>query len=204
MFEIAVYRRLSFVNGAFCKVDEHNGGFLNGRRTSDNLFIITGLAQRQLLLGNKLYLCFIDFSKAFDLINRSILFYKIMKLGWHGKVIDTLRSLYQKTNFRIKHQGLLSFSMRDIMGVNQGGVASGLLFHKYMADLDMFLNTEFGKCIGEMIIAHILWADDLIMMSDTPEILQHQLNGLFKFCSKTYWSSMQSKQNVWRLVIQHP
>ena len=54
VFEIAVYRRLSFVNEAFCKVDEHNGGFLNGRRTSDNLFIITGLAQRQLQLGNKL------------------------------------------------------------------------------------------------------------------------------------------------------
>ena len=27
VFAIAVYRRLSFVNEAFCKVDEHNGGF---------------------------------------------------------------------------------------------------------------------------------------------------------------------------------
>ena len=72
--------------------------------------------------------------------------------------------------------------MRDIMGVNQGGVASGLLFRKYMADLNALLNTEFGVCIGEMIIAHILWADDLILMSDTPEGLQHQVNGLFKFC----------------------
>ena len=84
-----------------------------------------------------------------------------MRSGWHGKVIDTLRSVYQKTNFRIKHQGLLSFSMSNIMGVNQGGVASGLLFRKYMADLDMFLNTECGVCIGEMIIAHILWAADV-------------------------------------------
>ena len=74
--------------------------------------------------------------------------------------------------------------MRDIMGVNQGGVASGLLFRKYMSDLNAFLNTEFGVCIGEMITAHILWADDLILMSDTPEGLQHQVNGLFKFCSK--------------------
>ena len=188
MFEIAVYRRLSFVNEAFCKVDEHKvcvgGGGLNGRRASDNLFIVTGLAQRQLLLENKLYLCFIDFSEAFDLIYRNILFFKIMRSGWHGKVIDTLRSLNQKTNFRIKHQGLPSFSMRDIMGVNQCGVASGLLFRKYKADLDMFLNTEFGVCIGQMIIAHILWADDLILMSDTPEGLQNQLNGLFKCCSK--------------------
>ena len=63
--------------------------------------------------------------------------------------------------------------MRDIMGVNQGGVASSLLFRKCMADLNAFLNTEFGLCNGEMIIAHILWADDLILMSDTLEGMQH-------------------------------
>ena len=73
--------------------------------------------------------------------------------------------------------------MRDIMGVNQGGVASGLLFRKYMADLKAFLSIEFVVCIGEMIIAHILWIDDLILMSDTPEGLQHQVNG-FKFYFK--------------------
>ena len=44
--------------------------------------------------------------------------------------------------------------------------------------------TELGVCIGEMIIAHILWADDLILMSDSPEGLQHQINGLFRFFSQ--------------------
>ena len=156
MFEIAVYKRLYFVNEAFCKVDEHNGGFLNGRRTADNMFIINGLAERQLLLGENLNLCFIDFSKAFDLVNRNILFYKLVRTGWHGKVTDTLRSLYQKTSFRVSQNGRVSASMCNAMGVNQGGVASGLLFRKYMADLDVFLNTEFGVCIGEMIISHIL------------------------------------------------
>ena len=68
--------------------------------------------------------------------------------------------------------------------MDQGGVASGLLFRKYTADLRVFLNTEFGVCIGEMIISHILWADDLILMSDSPEGLQHQINGLFRFCSQ--------------------
>ena len=53
--------------------------------------------------------------------------------------------------------------------INQGGVASSLLFRQYMADLNMFLNTEFGVCIAEIIIAHILWVDDLILMSDTPK-----------------------------------
>ena len=32
------------------------------------------------------------FSKALDLINHHILFYKIMKGGWYGPVIDTLKN----------------------------------------------------------------------------------------------------------------
>ena len=38
-------------------------------------------------------------------------------------------------------------------------------------------------CIGDHIIAHLLWADDLILFSDSIKGIQKQLNGLFKFCS---------------------
>ena len=110
-----------------------------------------------MILNRNLILCFVDFSKAFDMVNRSILFYKIMKCGWYGKVIDTLRSLYTKTNFRVKHQGWLSHLIDNVMGVNQGGIASGFLFRKYMSDLGTFLDSECGICVGEKIIAHILW-----------------------------------------------
>ena len=50
-------------------------------------------------------MCFADFSKAFDLINRTILFYKLMNSGCKGRVIDTFRSLYWKTYFRVKRNG---------------------------------------------------------------------------------------------------
>ena len=117
VFERAVYKRISFANETFCKINQHNGGFLEGRRTADNLFVINGLAQRQMLLNRNLILCFVDFSKAFDMVNRSVMFYKIMKCGWYGKVIDTLRSLYTKTKFRVKHQGWLSHLIDIVMGL---------------------------------------------------------------------------------------
>ena len=96
IFEIIVYRRLSFANDAFDKKDKYNGGFLTGCRTSDNIFILPGLVKRQLCIGSNLVVYFADFAKAFDLINRHIMFYKIIKSGWHGPVIDTLRNLYSK------------------------------------------------------------------------------------------------------------
>ena len=113
-----------FANEAFNRIDEHSGGILQGRRTADNIFVLQCLIQRQLNLGSSLAFCFVDFSKAFDLVNRNILFYKIMKSGWHGKVMDTLRSLYKKTYFRVKNKGWISFLMHNAMGVNQGVLPS--------------------------------------------------------------------------------
>ena len=131
-------------------------------------------------------ICFVDFSKAFDLVNRNILFYKIMKSDWHhdGKVIDTLRSLYSKTPFRVKNRGWTSFLIHNVLGVNQGVIASGLLFRKYMADMGDYLKSRFGVYMGHSIIMHLLWADDLVLISDTCAGLQKQLDGLQNFCTK--------------------
>ena len=183
IFELAVYRRLTFANESMGQIDKYNGGFINGCRTSDNMFILLGLIQRQMIMGEPLYICFVDFSKAFDLVNRHILFFKIMKGGWSGRVIDTLKDLYSKTCFRVKRGGKLSPVIPSLTGVNQGGVASGILFRKYLMDLDVYLKKEVGICIGETIVAHLLWADDLMLFSNTEKGLQKQLDGLKLFCA---------------------
>ena len=117
------------------------------------------------------------------MISRHILFYKIMNSGWYGNVLDTMRNLYEKTYFRIKCRGKVS-PVLDTLGVNQGGFASGLLFRKYMVDMSEYLETEFAVCVNDVIVAHMLWADDLILLSNTSSGLQKKLNGLHKFCSR--------------------
>ena len=76
-----------------------DSGEAGARVTSDNIFILQGLIERQMTLGKPLYLCMVDFSKAFDLVNRNILFFKLIKSGIHGKVVDALRSLTEKRTF---------------------------------------------------------------------------------------------------------
>ena len=71
---------------------------------TDNLLILQGLIQCQLCIGSNLVVCFIDLAKAFDLINRHILFNNIMKGGCQCPVIDTVRNIYGKTSC-IKSQG---------------------------------------------------------------------------------------------------
>ena len=83
--------------------------------------------------------------------------------------------------------------IENLMGVNQGGNASGFLFRKYMADLSDYLKSEFGVTIGSKVLAHILWADDLFLMSDTLCGLRKQLDGLRAFCFKNQMSLSEIK-----------
>ena len=192
VFVAVVYRRLAFVNEAFAAHDRYNNAFLEGNRTSDNLFVLTGLVEKQLTINKCLYVYYIDFSKAFDMVNRTILFYKLISSGWRGRVIDTFRGLYGNTHFQVKRNGRLSRAVLNNLGVNQGGISSGLM---YMLDLSTYLSAEVGIAISIEIIAHTLWGDDLILFSDTPTGLQKQLNGLLKFCSnnKTIVNALKTK-----------
>ena len=85
-----------------------------------------------------------------------------MKGGWYGPVIDTLKKLYDNISFRVMNNDRVISKVIRKLGVNQSGVASGLLFRRYLADLDSYLSTEHGVCIGNEIVAHLVWADDLI------------------------------------------
>ena len=62
------------------------------------MLVLNGLIKKRLALGKSILLCFVDFPKAFDVINHNMLFYKLMG----EKVIDTLRSLYDNSHFRFK------------------------------------------------------------------------------------------------------
>ena len=156
VFEAVVYRRLAFVNEAFAAHDRYNNAFSEGNRTSDNLFVLTGLVEKQLTINKCLYVCYIYFSKAFDMVNGTILFYKLISSGWRGRVIDTFRSLYGKPHFQVKRNGRLSRAVLNNLGVNQGGISSGLMFRKYISNLSTYLSAGVGIAISNEIIAHIL------------------------------------------------
>ena len=69
----------------------------------------------------------------------------------------------------------------SLTGVNQA--ASGILFRKYLQDLDEYLKKDAGVCIGETLVAHLLWVDHVVLFSNTKKIIQKQINGLKHFCT---------------------
>ena len=173
IFETAVQRRLEFIDKAFCRTDKYNGGFSKGIQTHDNIFILNAIIKRQLLLNKGVIITWIDFSQAFDFMNRAITFYKIIKSGLHGRVINTLRNLYTKTVFRVKHEGKLSEKIRQFVGVNQGGNASPTIFKKYLGDMNEYLREYTGVVLSEdEVLVYLLWANDLICVSNNVNPLE--------------------------------
>ena len=128
IFEITVQKRLKFVSEAFSCNDRYICVFLKGSRTSDNVFILNGHVQRQLTLGQPLIVCYIDFTQAFDRVNRNIIFCKLKKSGLTGRVIDTSQNLYTKTRYHVKYKGKISDPIHEYVGVSQGGNTSQLYF----------------------------------------------------------------------------
>ena len=184
ILETVLDNRITFVNEAFNINDKYNGGFVKGSQTQDNLLILTSCIQKQVCLGKKLYVGFVDFKKAFNYVNHSVLFYKLLKLGMSGHFVNLLRNMYSKIKGIVKINHKLYQTIHDSCGTNQGGPLSPNMFRYMLADLKNFLHTYCGVVLDDEILIHLLWADDLVFMSDSPEGLQKQFDGLFTFCSK--------------------
>ena len=93
--------------------------------------------------------------------------------------------MYRKTKCRVKNHGILSDYFSDETGFNQGGILSPFLFISFLSDMVEYLDITQGITLdNETPLTHILWADDLVLFSTTPEGIQKQLNHLFDYCKR--------------------
>lgn len=162
-------------------------GFKEDHRTEDSLFILQTVFKSYVENRNeKLYIAFVDFSKFFDKINRKYLMYKLLKYGITGPVYDIIKSMYEKTVYRVKIGDRISPSFQGKNGVKQGCVISPLLSNIFQNDMhDIFGALECDPInIGSITLNSLSWADDLIVISRSQKGLQICLNNLKIYCDK--------------------
>ena len=76
--------------------------------------------------------CFIDLNKAYDSVNRDLLWKAMREYGISEKIVKMVTSLYEKTQARVRVNGVLSQSLSLKTGVKQGCVLSPLLFNIFI------------------------------------------------------------------------
>lgn len=69
------------------KPAQNQAGFRPNFSTADHIFTLQAIINKYRALGRKVYCAFIDFSKAFDTIDRSLLCYKLMREGISSKFL---------------------------------------------------------------------------------------------------------------------
>ena len=151
---------------------------------------ITNLIQDRIDQRKSTYVSFIDFEKAFDWINRDLLLYKLIMNGIDGKFYFAIKSLYCQTS-----NNILSSSFTTISGVRQGDNLSPTLFKIFINDLSNELKTpNVGVHIGpDIILSHLLYADDLALIAESEADLQELLNRVSSWCQKWHINAGKSK-----------
>lgn len=173
---------------------ESQNGFRADRGTTDAMMVsrvVTSLCKER---GMSLIKCFVDLTKAYDRVNRDVLWLVLARAGVPSKLIGLIKALHVGAKAYVRIDGVLAEPFYLNVGLKQGAVISALLFNIYFAAImgayhkrivgkgvklrynmnsDIFdvntVATRVGK--GEIILQDILYADDaeLLAAANTEE-----------------------------------
>ena len=138
------------------------------------------------------------FKKAFDLVDRSILFHKLISIGLPSDLCTLLEYVSSSMQFSVRSNGALSSPFSTSNGLPQGDPLSALLFSILIHDLPKCL-LNHGIDVGiksSKKLKYILYADDLVLLSNEPGDLQLGLNSLQQYCRDNNLVVNVSKTNV--------
>ena len=162
------------VTHSFSQIPLEQFGFVRARscEMAISRFINDVEANRE--IKKMTYAVFVDFSKAFDSLDRMVLFEKLYDSGIKGRIYDLIVSILSENRIVIDNGVELSEPIVQRKGVLQGDSLSPSLFLFYVRELPTILQQCGVKCL--------MFADDLVIYSPDVCLLQRALEKLEEWC----------------------
>lgn len=153
-------------------------GFREGLGTREALAAVSILFQKCRDMRRDIYVCFIDYEKAFDRVDHTLLLSLLQKMGLDRQDIEFIRELYWNQEASIRIGQTTSKLVPIERGVRQGCILSPALFNIYSEHIfDIALeDVRDGIKINGTILNNIRYADDTVIIADSPGGLQRLLN----------------------------
>ena len=139
------------------------------------------------------YECFVDFSKAFDTVWRKGLLYKLMLNNLSYKFIKLIENMYQGIKCSVKLSTGTTLLFNSYVGLRQGCNLSPMLFYLFINDIFYIFYDNSSGCfpvtLGKHKLNCLMYAGDLLILSETEQVLISSLHKLKRYSDK------------WRLTI---
>jgi hypothetical protein len=149
-------------------MEEEQCGFRKGRSCVDAIFTAQQITEKSKERNLPLLLLFIDYEKAYDNVNRDML-WQVMEEKIPNSLLRTIKRIYKNTKVSIKfNDDTTSDPIQINKGVRQGYDLSPILFNAYINQILQEFKMVINKGIqltNRKVINMILYADDQILMA---------------------------------------
>ena len=153
-------------------------GFKQGMGTREGIFNLRIISEKMLEKHKKIYVCYIDYKKAFDRVYHTLLMEVLSHNEIDAKDVRLIMNLYWQQTASIQTDDGQSSSFPIERGVRQGCVLSPSLFNMYTEEIFKEFNEMPGiKLLGEFI-NNLRYADDTVLLAETEEELQELVNAV--------------------------
>ena len=162
------------------QLHEAQSGFRRGRGTTDAIYTLRALGAACSEYRVCMAKAYVDFTKAYDSVNRWLLWKALRLYGVHSKIIALLEDLHDGTHAAVRLGGQVGHRFRVVAGVRQGCVIAPTLFN-VMIDLvvrkalsrmpddcgiTFWMHGSDAADICERIVL-LMYADDVVLMSSS-------------------------------------
>nr|KAG5711950.1 hypothetical protein BaRGS_026391 [Batillaria attramentaria] len=107
---------------------EEQAGFRNDRSCTDHIATMRIIIEQSLEWQTPLYSTFVDFQKAFDSVDREVIWKLMSHYGFPPKFVNIIRQLYEDATCQVTHDGKLTEPFTVRTGVRQGCILSPTIF----------------------------------------------------------------------------
>ena len=190
IFTGILFDRLTHWSDINVHIPESQAGGRKGYSTIDNIFCLQSVVQKYLTKKcGRFYVLFVDFSRAYDSIQRCKLWELLIQKGLKGNMLNMLQSMHSNVLAAVRTG---KYSITDYFhcmnGVKQGCILSTLLFSLYVSKLESILKVSGLPGIqilpNDVDVFLLMYIDDICIFSDNVLDLQKKINLLETYCNE--------------------